>query len=658
MSKKTNNRYIASNKDTEQPSGLRKCAHHVYSYNYASNMRRHDEIMNIANPKLVTVDMDTTYTIKVAIHFLAPTGSYNRDRVISRAHDIILSINDDFNNYTTNPNTMNNFRYKSIVNQVFIGNMAKQSIYLGPNYVQALPTQPSNIVFELGEIYFYPVTNRLNLSQYNDVTEVEMEYQAIRQYIHQNRADAIAPSQILNIWIVDMTDTLILGFSSFPWETIDNFFGAIFNRRVYFPEDYGETNYNLFKTFTHEIGHVFGLLHVFAHDSGLGAYAAINLHAGDPIGNFTGDYIADTPSQLAPTYDPTNKVVYRRLNFDNDYNPLFMDFMDFTYDKYVTIFTFNQIQKMRYMIITYLPGLIGGDFVLPLPKYNPDTNTLVGVVNGTPVRPLVPEAVVPTTNANNQTASAYDLQIQSLLPVEPQTPFVPPSTNPQDVTPMVDPRFNPMNPANQLNQFPELTQFSAMPTQPSIQQPTQQFLSYYQDQFTQPQIPQVQQPFPQQQFAPQQFTPQQFAQQVSQQPFNVGTGVEIPVNMINERQRNYPKYSQAVTSTKINSLSPNYVPQPSTLQQATQMRLQKPQFAPMNNSIQVDPVPPMNYGPNTKSMTSQLISNMGNLGGSSKFTKYGQPIGPQNSMLAPSRNEPVKTPKKRFTRVKPAVTDV
>ncbi|XWV26965.1 putative bifunctional metalloprotease/ubiquitin-protein ligase [Tupanvirus soda lake] len=384
MSKRTNNnRFVTSNKPIEQNSKCRKCVHHIYSHHYAANMRQHDEIIEKNADKVNIVDIDSTVNIKIVFHFLAPKGSYNKDRVLARVHDIILSLNDDFNNYTTNQNTMNNFKYKSIINQVFISNNIKQNIYLGPNYIKYLPTKPSNITFELGEIYYYPVRNRLNLSQYDDVKEVEIEYQVIKQFIHQNRADAINPENFLNIWVIDMTDTAILGFSNFPWEIIDNYHGVVINRKAFFPEDYGESNFALFKTFTHEVGHYFGLLHVFSHNSGLGVYAAVNLNAdSEKTIDTGGDFIVDTPNQLNATYDPTDKIANKRLHSDNDYNPLFMNFMDYTYDKYVAIFTQNQIQKMRYMLLTYRPNInsVINKAKLPIPKYNPDTDTITGTV--------------------------------------------------------------------------------------------------------------------------------------------------------------------------------------------------------------------------------------------------------------------------------------
>lgn len=399
MSKKTNNnRFVAGNKALDQnPNPFRKCAHHIFSSNYAGNMRQHDEIVSKSGDKINATDMINPINIKVIIHFLAPVGSYNKEMVLQRAHDLIMSLNDDFNNYSTNPNTMNNFKYKSIINQVFTSNIPKQNVYLGNTYLKYLPRAPSNITFELGEIYYYPVKNRLSLSQYDDIKDMEIEQQVIKQYIHQNRADAINPEYFLNIWVIDMTGTNILGFANFPWEPLDNYHGIVLNRRSFFPEDYGETNFTNQKTATHQVGHYLGLLHVINQDSGSGVYVGSNINA-DTENAF--EPSSEMPNKLNIHYDPNDKVTNKKLHTDPQYNPLFMNFMDYTNDKYVTMFTENQLRKMRYMLMTYrskLNSLIN-NAKLPIPKYNPDTDTVTATITsrGTSRTPkLVPSREQP-----------------------------------------------------------------------------------------------------------------------------------------------------------------------------------------------------------------------------------------------------------------------
>lgn len=393
MSKKSNNRLATVNKlnDINQVK-YRKCSHHIYSHNYVTNMKQHDELMNssLVAAAISTLDPNKTINIKIAFHFMAPRNSYSREKVLSRVHDIVQSINDDFNNYSTNENTMNNFKYKSVINQVFLANDIKQSIYYDKEHMNYLPTKPSNIVFQFGEIYYYPIESRLDLSNYDDTKDVEIQHQIIKKYIHLNGASALEPTMLLNIWIIDMFGTSILGFSNFPWETIDPYHGIIINRRAFFPEDYNETNFNMFKTFTHEIGHYLGLLHVLNKNSNIDTQI-VNINADENISNMN-ELPSSAFDNLSLIFDPTDRETNKKLHTDTTHNPLFMNFMDYTNDKYVTMFTNNQIIKMRYMIETFRPNInsIITMIQLPIPKYNPDTGSYSGNQNRSKKIPTVP----------------------------------------------------------------------------------------------------------------------------------------------------------------------------------------------------------------------------------------------------------------------------
>jgi len=216
-----------------------------------------------------------------------------------------------------------------------------------------------------------------------------MKQQAIKQYIYKHRAMAIDPEHFLNIWVIDMADTAALGFSTFPWESMDGYHGVVAHTRSFFPEDYGETNFHLYKTFSHQIGHYFGLPHELNLDTNIETYAAINLNLDT---NITRNYLEEAQNQFVLLHDPLNQTINGKLHNDMSYNPLFMNFMDYTYDKYVTMFTHDQIQQMRHMISTYRPNLnsLQHNVILPLPKYNPTTDTFVGTVHaGRPEIPIL-----------------------------------------------------------------------------------------------------------------------------------------------------------------------------------------------------------------------------------------------------------------------------
>lgn len=346
-----------------------------------------------------TSSSDKTVKIRILFHFLAPFKTWsethrkenriNHDRIISRIHEIISSLNDDFNNYTTNNNLMNNLKYKNVVIQVFSGNSAKQSIYLGSDYQKLLPQSPSSIIFEFGELYYYPVTKELLLDSYDSIEQMELQFQAVKQYIHQHKAYAICPKHLLNIWIIDM-NTPILSFPSFPWDSMDDYHGIVINLRAFFPEDYFELSFNMYKTLTHAIGHYLGLLHY---------------HLGEKIRQTINiNECESNPDENATSYtdicvNPLDKN--ERLHTDHDYNPLFMNFMDHTYDRFVNIFTQTQIVEMKSLIIALRPQL-DPTRPIPTPKYIPSL--------GPPITcDLVHSDQLPSPNSpNKETRSSYN----------------------------------------------------------------------------------------------------------------------------------------------------------------------------------------------------------------------------------------------------------
>lgn len=358
----------------------RKCAFHINSYPYVTQRQAYEDIVQSNQEAIMHADLHEPIHILIALHFMAPLGSFNKQHVFERAQDMIQSLNDDFNNYTTNPNMMHNFKYKNIVNRVFLNNMPKQNIYLSTDYVSRLPVQASNITFELGEIYYYAIRHPLNLSAYDVHDDVELEQQMIRKYITQHRAEAIQPKFVLNLWVIDTQDKNVMGIASFPWEAIDMYHGVVINRRIMFPEEHDERLYGQYKTLTHQIGHYLGLLHVTNQNS---------FDEQPQMGNINESEETAAPVLSKPQImtDPTDTQTNQDLHFTEDYNPLFMNFMDFTGDRYVTMFTKHQIQIMRYMLQHFLPSLnhLKNKIRLNPPRYNPDTDTIVGGVASTPV---------------------------------------------------------------------------------------------------------------------------------------------------------------------------------------------------------------------------------------------------------------------------------
>jgi len=106
------------------------------------------------------------------------------------------------------------------------------------------------------------------------------------------------------------------------------------------------TNYNLGQTVTHEVGHAFGLLHVFQ---------------GSQCTGCGGDQVCDTNPQRNPTNgcpvnaaNSCNLADGRRDNINN--------FLDYSIDRCMCEFTRLQSARMDAQIAQFRPGFLGADF--------------------------------------------------------------------------------------------------------------------------------------------------------------------------------------------------------------------------------------------------------------------------------------------------------
>lgn len=169
--------------------------------------------------------------------------------------------------------------------------------------------------------------------------------------------------QYLNIWVVNLST--YLGYAQFPESSLLN--GMV---PPYTPETDGvvitydafgsieidpsanlQSNFNLGRTTTHEIGHYFGLRHIW----------------GDGAGDCSiDDYVADTPSQGDNYSGCPSLGVFTTSCGSQD---MFMNYMDYVYDNCMNIFTLGQKERMiivmenspRRLSLTTSLGLIPPD---------------------------------------------------------------------------------------------------------------------------------------------------------------------------------------------------------------------------------------------------------------------------------------------------------
>jgi len=160
--------------------------------------------------------------------------------------------------------------------------------------------------------------------------------------------EAWDPARYLNIWVTATCDTY-LGFSTFPGEAIPEEEGIIIDPEYFGKSDNGvpAAPYNLGRTLTHEVGHYFNLKHVWGNS-----------------GCDTDDLVEDTPPQedfhLGCPLFPSSSC---------GSPDFFFNFMDYSDDECLTMFTYGQRERVWNSIAVFRPSLLR-DLGCPEPTFN------------------------------------------------------------------------------------------------------------------------------------------------------------------------------------------------------------------------------------------------------------------------------------------------
>ncbi|HEY4147398.1 MAG TPA: M43 family zinc metalloprotease [Chitinophagaceae bacterium] len=152
--------------------------------------------------------------------------------------------------------------------------------------------------------------------------------------------DAWNTDNYLNVWICELSSGY-LGLATFPDDNDSANQGAMIEYRSIPGGSF--TNYNGGKTLSHEIGHYFNLYHVW----------------GDDNGACTGtDYVDDTPNQANYTSGcpGTDTVVIDACSLVAP-GILYQDYMDYSYDNCLVMFTQDQVARMQAAALTYRSAL-------------------------------------------------------------------------------------------------------------------------------------------------------------------------------------------------------------------------------------------------------------------------------------------------------------
>ena len=157
-------------------------------------------------------------------------------------------------------------------------------------------------------------------------------------------ADPWDQTKYLNIWVVNYTDGL-LGWGTFPTSP-----AVEQGVRCHF-DGFGPSAsapFHLGRTLTHEVGHYFNLRHIW----------------GDDDGACTGtDLVDDTPDQADSNSTPPTFPSVTCMNGPN--GDMFMNYMDYTDDVGMNMFTRGQSVRMDATLHTARASLLASDGLVP-----------------------------------------------------------------------------------------------------------------------------------------------------------------------------------------------------------------------------------------------------------------------------------------------------
>jgi len=155
------------------------------------------------------------------------------------------------------------------------------------------------------------------------------------------------PSRYVNVWICDQSTSGLLGIATFPASStlsgLDNLetnqtAGVVIEVTSVGSKttssDCGVSNqYDMGRTVTHELGHFFGLRHIWGDASSCASAT---------------DYCNDTPKSLVENY---GKPVHPKPNSCGTVDEMFENFMDYTDDQILNTFTANQADRIQTVML-------------------------------------------------------------------------------------------------------------------------------------------------------------------------------------------------------------------------------------------------------------------------------------------------------------------
>ena len=222
-------------------------------------------------------------------------------------------------------------------------------------------------------------------------------------------------NQYFNIWVCDLGGGL-LGYGEFPTNPLSNTYGAVSDYQT-IPGPAASPPFNLNRTMTHELSHCFNLYHIWGDDGGACSGS---------------DQINDTPNQANSTNSCPSGVVTDACSPAAP-GIQYMNFMDYTFDACMNMFTVDQRTRSHAAVTTYLSSVYNNTAACtPISTANDDAG-IVGII--TPVGNYCSGNIAPIVNLRNYGSNTLtSVTINYLVDGTPQAPFAWTGSLPQNTS--------------------------------------------------------------------------------------------------------------------------------------------------------------------------------------------------------------------------------
>jgi hypothetical protein len=174
---------------------------------------------------------------------------------------------------------------------------------------------------------------------------------------HKGGHTAWPTDQYLNIWVaprvVDPVLGSLLGYAQFPGGPAATD-GVVIAVHAFGTSGRARAPFDKGRTATHEIGHWLNLLHIWGDDRG---------------GCSGSDSVGDTPNQSGPS---SGVPVFPRTSCSNGpHGDMFMNYMDYTDDAGMFMFTAGQVKRMRAALAGPRASLLDSLALVPVARVEP-----------------------------------------------------------------------------------------------------------------------------------------------------------------------------------------------------------------------------------------------------------------------------------------------